>query len=201
MSNHYSLIFPSKRLSTLYSHEYMMTTLPVQISKSVHSKKIILDTCTKTAFSFNNITYEQKDSVSMGSSLGPNMANIIMTELENKVIKPLINDGTIKFFCRFVNDTLLVVKPKVVSRIHKLMKSFDKNLNLPLIYFKMKFPIFLTWKCHWMEYRFTGRTPVQRIAWTRSLATLALKSCSSNKLSQELKLNKCLLLGMTFPNI
>ena len=69
----------------------MITTLPVQISKSVHSKKIILDTCTKTAFSFNNITYEQKDSVSMGSSLGPNMANIIMTELENKVIKPLIN--------------------------------------------------------------------------------------------------------------
>ena len=96
----------------------------------------------------------------MGSSLGPNMANIIMTERENKVIKPLINDGPIKFFCRFVDDTLLVVKPQDVSRIHKLMKSFDKNLNLPLIYLKMKFPIFLTWKCHRMEYRFTGRTPV-----------------------------------------
>ena len=30
-------------------------------------KNLILDTCTKTAFSFNNIIYEQKDGVSMGS--------------------------------------------------------------------------------------------------------------------------------------
>ena len=44
-------------------------------------KKLILDTCTKTAFLFNNIIYEQKDGVSMDSVLGPVMANIIMTEL------------------------------------------------------------------------------------------------------------------------
>ena len=44
-------------------------------------KKLILDTCTKTAFLFNNIIYEQKDGVSMGYVLGPVMANIIMTEL------------------------------------------------------------------------------------------------------------------------
>ena len=56
----------------LYSHEYVMTILSVQISKGVHSKKLILDTCTKTAFSFNNnIICKQKDGVSMGSSLGP----------------------------------------------------------------------------------------------------------------------------------
>ena len=49
-----------------------MTILSVQISKGVHSKKLILDTCTKTAFSFNNnIICKQKDGVSMGSSLGP----------------------------------------------------------------------------------------------------------------------------------
>ena len=34
-------------------------------------KKLVLDTCTKTAFSFNNIICKQKDGVSMGSSLGP----------------------------------------------------------------------------------------------------------------------------------
>ena len=54
----------------------------------------------------------------MGSSLGPVMANIVMTELENKAIKSLMNDGTIKFYCRYVDDTLLVVKPLDVSRIH-----------------------------------------------------------------------------------
>ena len=31
-------MFPSKRLSTLYSHEYITTTLPAQTSKNVHSK-------------------------------------------------------------------------------------------------------------------------------------------------------------------
>ena len=51
-------------------------------------KKLILDTCTKTRFSFNNIIY-----VTIGFSLGPVIANIIMTELENKEIKSLINVG------------------------------------------------------------------------------------------------------------
>ena len=42
-------------------------------------KKLILDTCQKTALSFNNILYEQIDAVSMGESLGSVLANIIMT--------------------------------------------------------------------------------------------------------------------------
>ena len=56
-------------------------------------KKLVSDACTKTAFSFNNNLYEQTDGVAMGSSLGPVLANIIMTELENQV-------GTIKFYVR-----------------------------------------------------------------------------------------------------
>ena len=50
----------------------------------------------------------------MGSSLGPAMANIIMTELENNVIKPLLNDGTIKFHCQYVDDTLPVANHKTL---------------------------------------------------------------------------------------
>ena len=72
-------------------------------------KKLIIDTCTKTVFSVNGIYHEQIDGVSMGSSLGPVLANRIMTELENLVIKPLVNDGTIKFYGRYVDDTLLEV--------------------------------------------------------------------------------------------
>ena len=40
-------------------------------------KKLVLDTCTKTAFTFNGDIYEQKDGVCMGSSLGPLLANVI----------------------------------------------------------------------------------------------------------------------------
>ena len=52
-------------------------------------KKLRLDNCTKTAFSFNNKLYQQKDGVSMGSSLGPVLTNSIMNALEDAVIKPL----------------------------------------------------------------------------------------------------------------
>ena len=105
-------------------------------------KTFILDTCTKTAFSFNNIIYEQKDGVSMASLLGAVMANIIVTELENKVTKPPINNDTIKFYCWYVDDALLVVKPQNVSRIQKLLNGFDKNLKFTVDLFENEVPHF-----------------------------------------------------------
>ena len=54
-----------------------------QLTKTTLSKKVlkkmILDTCQKTAFIFNNIC-EQKDRVSMRALLGLVSANITMTE-------------------------------------------------------------------------------------------------------------------------
>ena len=50
--------------------------------------------CTKTASSFNSKFYQQKDIVSISLPLGSVLANIIMTELEDLIIKPLIADGT-----------------------------------------------------------------------------------------------------------
>ena len=68
------------------------------------------------------------------------MANIIMTELENKVIKPLMNDGTIKLCFRYVDHTLVALKPQEVSRIHKLLNGFDKNLKFTVDLFEKKVP-------------------------------------------------------------
>ena len=58
----------------------------------------------------------------MGSPLGPVLANIIMTELEEKIIKTFVDDGTIKFYGRYLDDTLLVIKPKDIGRIHQALK-------------------------------------------------------------------------------
>ena len=43
----------------------------------------------------------------MGFSLGPLLANAIMTYLEEKTIKPLIIDNTIKFYAIYVDDNYL----------------------------------------------------------------------------------------------
>ena len=75
-------------------------------------KKLILDACSKTAFSFNNKFYKQIDGVSMRSPLGSVLANIIMAELESTVVKELVDKSIIKLYMRNVDDTLLLVKEK-----------------------------------------------------------------------------------------
>ena len=66
----------------------------------------------------------------MGSSLGLVLANIITTELEDVVIKPLIVSGTIRFYTRYVDDTLFLIKSDNVKEVHTSLNKFDKKLHL-----------------------------------------------------------------------
>ena len=52
-------------------------------------KTLLLDCAAKTAFSFDNIFYEQTDGDSVGSCLAPLLANIILTEFENVIVNDL----------------------------------------------------------------------------------------------------------------
>ena len=149
----------------------------------------------------------------MGSLLGPVMTNIIMTELENKVIKTLMSDGTAKFYCWFVDDTLLVVKLQDVSHIYKLLKGFDKNLKFTIHLFENEVPHFLDWEMspdRVSIYRIDTNIELyvnyisfvpwtNRTAWINSLVTRALKIFSSNKLSQVLELIKKFAFWNDFP--
>ena len=56
--------------------------------------------------------YEQTDGVSMGGSLGPVLANIIMTECEKVIVNQLIENDILKFYFRYFDDTLLVLGKK-----------------------------------------------------------------------------------------
>ena len=60
------------------------------------------DTCSKTVFSTSNKLYQQIDGVSMGSSLGPLLAGIIMTEMEKTIIKKFIDGKIVLFYGRYV---------------------------------------------------------------------------------------------------
>ena len=61
---------------------------------------VIRGTCSNTVFTANKKLYHQSYGVRMGSSLGPLLANIIMTELERKVIKQFNDDKTVLWsFC------------------------------------------------------------------------------------------------------
>ena len=125
-------------LDRVYKDKLIQTTM-----KKPTLKKLLLDTCTKTAFSFNGQLYEQTDGVSMGGSLGPLLANIIMVELEAKVIRPLIDDGTIKFYTRFVDDTLLLIREEDIERVKEQLERFDSNLKFTYDKFENGNPHFL----------------------------------------------------------
>ena len=90
-------------------------------------KKLILDACTKTVFSFNSKCYRQIDGASMGSPLGTVLANM-MTELESTIVKELVNKSLVKLYMRYIDDTLLLVKDQDINYIEKRLNCFDKNM-------------------------------------------------------------------------
>ena len=80
-------------LDKVYNKKLINTNL-----KKRTMKKLLLDSCTKTALSYDNVLYEQCDGVSMGSFLGPVLANTILTEFVNVIVKPLIETSVRKFY-------------------------------------------------------------------------------------------------------
>ena len=54
----------------------------------------------------------------MCSSLGLLRGNIMMTELESKVIKRFIDNKTLIFYSRYADDTLVVRKPEDLNHVH-----------------------------------------------------------------------------------
>ena len=65
----------------------------------------------------------------MGCSLGPVLANIILTEFEKTVVSDLIRSGIIKFYKRYVDDTLVLIKPSDIPLVLNKFNQFDKNLK------------------------------------------------------------------------
>ena len=125
-------------LDRVYNQKLIKTILPKNILK-----KLILDTCQKTTFKFNNSIYEQKDGVSMGASLGRVVANIVMTECEKVIVDNLVKEGTIKFYIRYEDDTLLLVKRQDIDKLLKAFNGFEKNLKFTVDRFENETPHFL----------------------------------------------------------
>ena len=60
-------------------------------------------------FQFNGALYEQTDGVAMGSPLGPLLANVFMSHIEETLER---EDKRPSFYRRYVDDTP-TIKPKI----------------------------------------------------------------------------------------
>ena len=123
-----------KTIDIILKQIYVYKVISPNLRKTLNQKVFIRH------IEFNGVICEQRDCVSGGSSLGPQLAHVIhyvksvgpysvrmqgnadqknseyehllrrrMTELD-KIIKPLNNGNTIKFYRRYIDDTLNTLK-------------------------------------------------------------------------------------------
>ena len=130
-------------LKRVYSENLVTTNLTKRTMK-----KLLNNACSKTAFTFNDKIYKQIDCLSMGSPLGPLLANTFMTELEKDIIQKLIDKKFIKFYIRYVDDTLLLVKDKGIDPILKELNSYNRNIKFTVDQFINEDVHFLDIKIH-----------------------------------------------------
>ena len=134
--------FPLKKaieiiLNRVYSEQKISTTFSKRLLR-----KLLLDACTKPAFSFSKKLYEQIDEVSVGYPLDLLMANVTMIELERVVVKDLFNKGYVKFYIQYMDDTIVLMKKSDVPIVLQALNGFHKNLNFTVDTFEDKKVIF-----------------------------------------------------------
>jgi hypothetical protein len=189
-------------LKNIYDENIITTTL-----KKRTLKKLLLDACTKTQFFANGDLYKQIDGVSTGSPLSPTLANIIMIALEDEIIKDLFENETIKFYIRYVDDTLVLAKPSDINLILNKLNSSGKSLGTRLPDIQFTHEQFVDnnedVEVHFLDIKLTSNgtsifrksthtgqyihlssfTPWSyKIAWIRSLVHRAYKICSNESL-------------------
>ena len=114
--------------------------------------------------------YRQIDGVSMGSALGPTLADIIMTEFEELIIKPLINSGTIKLYKRYVDYTLIITNLLLTNLI-----------TMTSIFLTSKFIPLVKPTCTGQYQHISSLSPWSRkVAWIRALVHLAYTICHTD---------------------
>ena len=74
-----------------------------------------------------------------------------MTELERVVVKDVFNKGYLKFYIRFMDDTLVLMKKSDVPVVLQVLHGFHKNLNFTVDTFENK-------KVHFLDL-LIGRNP------------------------------------------
>ena len=146
----------------------------------------------------------------MGASLGPVLANIIMTELEKKLLPKLLDDDVIKFYVRYVDDTLVLIKEDQIESVLQKFNSFDKNLEFTVDTFEDGHIHFLDLSVNidngevdvyskptntGQYAHYTSYAPwSHKVAWARALFNRAKRICSTPTLfrSQKSRINKIL---------
>ena len=150
----------------------------------------------------------------MGSPLGPLMANVIMTELERVVVKDLFNKEYLKFYIRYTDETLVLMKKSHVLIVLEALNGFHKNLSFTVDTFEDKKEHFLdrlidrnttdkfykdTYNGQYINYK-SFMAWKYKTSWVKPLYFQASKICSSKRLLEnQIELIEQSMLPNDFP--
>ena len=153
--------------------------------------------------------YQQLNGVSMVGSLGPVLANIVMTECEKVIVDKLIEDKTTKFYVRYVDNTLLVIKRTDILYVLNKFNNFNDNLEFTTDTFENYVPHFFDIEiCPnglgiYHKHTQTGQYVnfdlficvnldlfKWKVSWICSLVTRTKRICLENYLNEEIQLIK-----------
>ena len=96
---------------------------------SLTSLQKALDVCWEDGILYKNEVYTPKFGAPTGHAVSSAAQNIVMTSFELEIIKPLISEGLISFYTRWVDDTLLRINKKDLETIQNRFKTFNSNLE------------------------------------------------------------------------
>ena len=82
----------------------------------------------------------------MGSKLSPALSNIFLNMMETTVIKPFLDQKILLFYCRYVDDCLLLVRKRYKNVILEKMNAFDPFLKLTVVEMQNNLLIYLDTK-------------------------------------------------------
>ena len=110
---------------TIYSDQSSQNQ-PI-VNKEIFAK--LLRLATKGIFMHRNKFYEQHDGVSMGSPLGPTIANFFLAHMENKLLNSNLNFQP-KLYLRYVDDIFAVFNNDTsCSKFLDLLNSQHKSIK------------------------------------------------------------------------
>ena len=149
----------------------------------------------------------------MGESLGPVLANIIMTECKKVIVHKLMKENVIMFYTTYVDDTLLITKKKYINYVLNQFNSFDKNLKFTINTFENSVPHFLDIEIcpNGLDISHEHTQPGQYVhitsytlwrwktSWIRSLVIRGKKICSPNYFNNEIQLIKRYVAWNAYP--
>ena len=114
-------------LNRAYNHP----TLPSPAISQNDLRDLLLIATQETPFRYKNEIFVQVEGVSMGSPLGPTMADFYMAELESKLLNEIKISNPVKYL-RYVDDTICIFKSK--NHIHHFIRRLTNNSELKFTY-------------------------------------------------------------------